>query len=83
MNSHHKMSSHQSRFMGRLCGMSWSEWRRYGVFFFAGQSSDYIIDRLTTYKNRGETSNVIKIGHKQACYQSKTLRLLVNLEVEL
>ena len=38
--------------MGRLCGLSWSEWWYGCIAKLAGQTSDYISDRLYAYKNR-------------------------------
>ena len=40
----------------------------------AGQNKDYIIDRLTTYKNRGQVgtmSSTMLRAAKQVCFQNK------------
>ena len=52
------MNSVQSRSMG-LVSVSGQDGQGMGVFpALRGQSADYIIDRLTTYKNRGQVGSM-------------------------
>ena len=61
------MNSVQSEVYGQVVHCHGQDGQGMGVFpKLAGQSADYIIDRLTTYKNRGQVGSMSSTMWAQA-----------------